>query len=96
MGNRKNKGSALGTALKAAVVGVAAGAAAVALADEKKRKKLEVGLNKAVKEGTEKMEELSGKAGDFTSEASKVVAKKVEELEKKVAKTLEEVKKSTK
>ena len=75
----------MGTALKAAVIGAAAGAAAVVLSDDKKRKKLQVGFKKAMKEGTEKFDELSGKTGDFAAQASELVSQKVEELEKRVS-----------
>jgi hypothetical protein len=58
MGSKKNKGSFIGSVVKAAVMGVAAGTAAVVMTDQKKRKKLELDLKKTVKGVTKKIEEV--------------------------------------
>jgi gas vesicle protein len=94
--SKSPKSSGFGAALIGAAVGAAAGAVAVAMTDERKRKKLKVEFNKAVKSGSKTMDELKKEAMDLSEKAQEAVSQKVEELQKEVAQRLGETTKPAK
>jgi gas vesicle protein len=74
----------------------AAGAAAVVLSDEKKRKAIKSKVNQMAKDGSKKIHELTEKAGDFGEQAKETISEKAGELQDKVAKVVHDAKKAMK
>lgn len=90
------QGSVVGAVLTGLAIGAAAGAAAVVLSDEKKRKAIKTKVDQMAKEGSKKVRELSEKAEDLGEQAKETITEKAGELQDRVTKAIHEAKKMVK
>lgn len=80
---KKNTG-AVGVGIAGAVIGAAIGASAVALSDERNRKKIGKKFNEYKKEGQKIYSDLKGKVEDLTSKGEEKVKDAKKSLKKKL------------
>lgn len=80
-GDSSNGGKVLGAAL----LGVAVGAASVALAHKPTRKKVKETLNKAINQGEEKIEAATKKVSKLKDDTREKAEKELKKVEEKLA-----------
>lgn len=82
MANNQNVKTGAAAGLIGLVVGAAAGAAAIALSDEKNRKKVQAAAIKLQKEGGKTLEELKAMAHKFLEETEQEMEDTKKELQR--------------
>lgn len=86
MANEKKGVSPLATGVAGAIIGAAAAAAAIALSDEKNRKKAQTILESLEKEGDKVLKEISKRAMELKDTVGKTISSDKEEPKKLKAK----------
>lgn len=86
MANEKKGVSPLATGVAGAIIGAAAAAAAIALSDEKNRKKAQTILEGLEKEGDKVLKEISKRAMELKDTVGKTISSGKEEPKKLKAK----------
>lgn len=78
------KNNEKGGTLRAAVIGAAVGAAAVALTHEPTRRKLKSALLNAVEKGEEKLDEATTRVEDIKTKTAKKASRELEKVQKRL------------